>query len=268
MAKTIFITGASKGFGRVWAEAALERGDNVAATARNISALDGLLEKYGKSVLALKLDVTDRNAAFDAVQLAKLHFGKLDVVINNAGYGHFGAIEEVSEQEAREQMETNFFGSLWVAQAALPVLREQGSGHIIQVSSIGGLFSLPVLGIYHASKFAVEGFIESLAAEVSQFGIKVTLVEPGGYETDWLGPSSVKSRTIKAYDSTKEYFNSLMGSQSFDPRRTGPVMLKLIDLKEPPLRVLFGDVYPLVHRIYKERIKTWEDWQELSISAT
>jgi NAD(P)-dependent dehydrogenase (short-subunit alcohol dehydrogenase family) len=163
MSKTWFITGASKGFGREWTEAALERGDNVAATARNLETLDALLDTYGDAVLPIELDVTDREADFAAVQRAAEHFGSLDIVVNNAGYGHFGMIEELSESDVRAQMETNLFGALWVTQAALPIMREQGSGHIIQVSSIGGISAFPTVGAYHASKWALEGFSQSLA---------------------------------------------------------------------------------------------------------
>src|ERR1700712_2579441 len=193
MAKIWFITGASKGFGHEWAEAALERGDKVAATARKLDTLDSLVSQYGDNVLPIKLDVTDRSADFDAVQQAASHFGQLDIVVNNAGYGHFGMIEEVTEQEARDQMETNLFGALWVTQAALPFLRAQGSGHILQVSSIGGISAFPNVGMDHGSKGALEGFSQSLAQEVASFGIHVTLIEPTGYSTDWAGPSSRKA---------------------------------------------------------------------------
>src|SRR3954463_12464562 len=190
MARTWFITGTSRGFGREWATAALERGDRVAATARNVSSLDDLVEKYGDAILPIELDVTDREADFAAVTLAHETFGQLDVVVNNAGYGHFGFIEEITEQEARAQLETNLFGALWVTQAALPYLRAQNSGHIIQVSSIGGISAFPNIGIYNASKWALEGFSQALAQEVADFGIKVTLIEPTGYSTDWGGPSA------------------------------------------------------------------------------
>ena len=150
--KVWFITGSSKGFGRVWAEAALARGDRVAATARDAGTLADLVEKYGDNIAAIKLDVTDKKAVDAAVAEAHKRFGRLDVVINNAGYGHFGAIEEVSEQEARDQIETNVFGALWVTQAALPIMRAQRSGHIIQISSIGGVNAFASLGLYHASK--------------------------------------------------------------------------------------------------------------------
>ncbi|QEC46354.1 SDR family NAD(P)-dependent oxidoreductase [Baekduia soli] len=183
-AKTWFITGTSRGFGREWAAAALQRGDRVAASARDTGGLDDLVARHGDALLALALDVTDRDAAFAAVARAHEHFGRLDVVVNNAGYGQLGMVEELSEQEARDQIETNLFGALWVTQAALPFLREQGSGHILQVSSIGGISALPGIGMYHASKWALEGLSQALAQEVAGFGIHVTLIEPGG----WSGP--------------------------------------------------------------------------------
>lgn len=183
MSKIWFITGSSRGLGRSFAEAALARGDKVAATARDVASLDALTA-YGDAVLPLKLDVTDKAAVFDAVRQARQHFGRLDVIVNNAGYGLFGAVEELSDKDLRDQLETNLFGPLWVVQAALPIMREQGGGHIIQISSTGGQVSLPLGGGYHASKFALEGLSDSLAQEVAGFGIKVTVVEPSFYATD------------------------------------------------------------------------------------
>src|SRR5579871_6172015 len=197
--KVWFITGTSKGFGRIWAEAALARGDRVAATARDVTTLRPLVERYGERVAAITLDVTDKAAVHSAVGESHDRFGRLDVVVNNAGYGLFGAIEEVSEAEARAQLETNLFGALWVTQAVLPILRAQHAGHILQVSSIGGVSAFPTVGLYHASKWALEGFSQSLAAEVAEFGIKVTLVEPGGYATDWGGVSATRSAENPAY---------------------------------------------------------------------
>ncbi len=202
--KTWFITGASRGFGREWSTAALERGDRVAATARDTSSLDDLVATYGDAILPLRLDVTDRAADFAAVAEAHEHFGRLDVVVNNAGYGHFGFVEELSEQEFRDQLETNVFGAMWVTQAALPFLREQGSGHILQVSSIGGISAFPLVGAYHASKWALEGFSQSLSQEVADFGIKVTLIEPGGFSTDWSGSSAKHSEELPAYAALHE----------------------------------------------------------------
>src|SRR6201991_2481367 len=173
--------------------AALGRGDKVAATARDIKTLADLAEKYGDALLPIQLDVTNREADFAAVKQAHDHFGRLDIVVNNAGYGHFGFIEELSEQEARAQIETNLFGALWVTQAALPFLRAQRSGHIIQVSSIGGITAFQNVGIYHASKWALEGFSQSMAQEIAPFNIHVTLIEPAGFSTDWAGSSSQRS---------------------------------------------------------------------------
>ncbi|MBA2393358.1 MAG: SDR family NAD(P)-dependent oxidoreductase [Ktedonobacteraceae bacterium] len=160
--KVWFITGSSRGFGREWAEAALKRGDKVAATARDTKSLSTLVETYGDAVLPLQLDVTDRAADFAAIKQAHERFGRLDIVVNNAGYGLFGTVENISEEQARAQMETNFFGALWITQAALPYMREQKSGHILQVSSIGGIAAFPILGLYHASKWALKGMSEAL----------------------------------------------------------------------------------------------------------
>jgi NAD(P)-dependent dehydrogenase (short-subunit alcohol dehydrogenase family) len=190
--KVWFITGASRGFGHRWAEAALKRGDKVAATARDPKALDGLVAIYGNSVLALPLDVTDRGAVFKAVNRAHRHFGRLDVILSNAGYGLMGAIEEASLDDARANFETNVLGTLSVIQAALPLLRAQGSGHILPVSSVGGLVTFPLGGIYQATKFAVEGLAQTLAQEVAAFGIKVTVIEPGPFATDFMSESSMK----------------------------------------------------------------------------
>src|SRR5690349_9975719 len=196
-----FITGASRGLGRSFAEAALASGDRVAATARNTSDLDPLADEHGDAVLPVELEVTDRDACFGAVQAAHEHFGHLDVVVNNAGYGVSGAVEELSEEQARRQIEVNLLGALWVTQAALPILREQRSGWIVQVSSIGGLAAFPLTGIYHASKWALEGLSETLRQEVAPFGVKVLMVEPSGFRTDWAGSSMDRAEPIDAYQS-------------------------------------------------------------------
>jgi NAD(P)-dependent dehydrogenase (short-subunit alcohol dehydrogenase family) len=269
--KTWFITGTSKGFGHIWAHAALERGDQVIATARKVETLSDLAEKFGDKLLPLSLDVTDKTAVDAAVKQAHEHFGSLDVVINNAGYGHFGAIEEVTEEEARAQMETNFFGALWVTQAALPFLREQRSGHIIQVSSIGGVHAFPTLGLYHASKWALEAFSQSLSAEVKEFGIAVTLVEPTGYSTDWSGPSAIRSETLPAYQGVRDrraaYFATIQ-TKPGAPEATGPVILKLVDMEEPPLRLFLGKgPLDMIRKEYESRLAEWEKWNELSVEA-
>src|SRR4051794_164544 len=242
MSKVWFITGTSKGFGRVWAEAALARGDRVAATARDTSTLDDLVARYGENVLPIALDVTDKATVDAAIAATHDRFGALDVVVNNAGYGLFGTIEEITEEQARAQMETNFFGALWVTKAALPILREQGSGHIIQVSSIGGVNAFPVLGLYHASKWALEAFSQSLAAEVAEFGVKVTIVEPGGYATDWSGPSSVQADALPAYQGARERRAGTGKGRAGAPRRpeaTRPAIPQIIHAPPPPPRGLF-----------------------------
>src|SRR3954454_7139532 len=202
--KTWFITGASRGFGRIWAEAALSRGDRVAATARRPESLHPLADTYGDSFLPLRLDVTDRAAVTAAVRQAADAFGSLDVVVNNAGYGLFGMVEEITEEQARAQLDTNLLGPLWVTQAALPILRAQGSGHLVQVSSLGGVAAFPTLGLYNASKWALEGMSEALAQKVGQLGIHVTILEPGPYGTDWSGASAVHADPIAAYEPVRE----------------------------------------------------------------
>jgi len=269
--KVWFITGCSKGFGRIWAEAALERGDKVAATARDASTLAPLAEKYGDDdVLTLALDVQDMDADFAAVKQAQEKFGRLDVVVNNAGYGLFGTIEEVSPEQARDQIETNVFGALWVTKAALPILREQGSGHIIQVSSIGGVTAFPGIGMYHASKWALEAFSQSLSLEVADLGINVTLVEPQGYSTDWSGPSAVQAEQMPAYGPVREVRAKRAASVKSpgDPEATGPAILKLVDAEEPPLRCFFGaDAFNMVRPDYESRIANWEEWDWLAQEA-
>lgn len=269
-AKVWFITGSSRGFGRVWTEAALKRGDKVVATARNPAVLQPLVALYGDRVLPLALDVTDRSAAFAAVAKAKDAFGRLDVVLNNAGYGQFGAVEELSEAEARAQIETNLFGALWVTQAAIPILRAQKSGHILAVSSIGGVAAFPSVGMYHASKWALEGLMDSLSQEVAGFGIKVTLIEPGGYATDFADPSSLRSAApMPAYNPVKEQLFAAFASESMgDPQATSEAIFKLVDAAEPPLRLLLGATsVPMVRKVYEERLATWDKWASVSAGA-
>jgi len=266
--KTWFLTGTSRGFGLEWATAALERGDRVAATARDVSSLDGLVERFGDAVLPLALDVTDRAADFAAVAQAHDHFGRLDVVVNNAGYGQFGFTEELSETELRDQMETNLFGAFWVTQAALPFLRAQGSGHIVQVSSIGGISAFPNIGAYHASKWALEGFSQALAQEVAGFGIHVTLVEPGGFSTDWGGSSARHATPIAAYDEARAQMAEARAKRigtPGNPSSSAEAILRVVDAEQPPLRVFFGSS-PLgtAKADYASRIATWEQWDDVA----
>ena len=270
MQKTIFITGASRGFGRIWTEAFLKRGDNVVAAVRNPEVLKELAEEYSSNLLVLKLDVTDRNGSFEAIETAKKHFGSIDVLINNAGYGHIGAVEELNEQDVRAQFETNVLGSLWTIQAVLPIMREQNSGQIIQLSSALGLNTVSLMGLYSAAKFAVEGLTETLAGEVSGFGIKVTIVEPGGYSTDFFGTNSLAlSKSITPYDGIRKDFYKMAEKQdSGNPTATAGAILNLVDSENPPLRLLLGKTtFPWVKYTYEERLKTWESWQDVSVAA-
>ncbi|MCW2702527.1 MAG: Short-chain dehydrogenase/reductase [Blastococcus sp.] len=271
MSKTWFITGASRGFGREWTIAALERGDTVAATARDTSTLDDLVQQFSDRILPLRLDVTDRDAVLSAVKLAHDRFGRLDVVVNNAGYGQFGMVEEISEAEARAQFDTNVFGALFVTQAALPYLREQGSGHILQVSSIGGISAFPNIGIYNASKWALEALSQSLAAEVADFGIKVTIIEPGAYSTDWGGASAKHATADPAYEAFREKAaeqRKARAGNPGDPVATRDAVLEVVDAENPPLRIFFGNgPLAIATKDYESRLATWREWERVSIAA-
>ncbi|MEO3805211.1 SDR family NAD(P)-dependent oxidoreductase [Nonomuraea sp. B1E8] len=274
MSKVWFVTGSSRGLGRKFVEAALSRGDKVAAAARNTASLDELVAAHGEAVLPLELDVTDKAAVFESVKRAAEHFGRLDVIVNNAGYAQIGAVEELTEQELRDQLETNLFGAVWVIQAALPYLREQGSGHIVQLSSAAGLLAMPLGAAYCASKWALEALNESLAQEVAEFGIKVTVVEPGGFATrSGKNPDPLDNGHMAEinpiYDDLRQRLAGLTGKQpSGDPAAAAQALLTIVDSDQPPLRVLFGQgFYPMVQQAYADRLKTWADWQDLSAQA-
>jgi len=269
--KTWFITGTSRGFGREWAIAALDRGDKVAATARDTATLDDLVAKYGDALLPIKLDVTDRAAGFAAVKQAQEFLGRLDIVINNAGYGHFGMVEELSEADIRDQLETNLLGALWITQAALPFMREQGSGHILQVSSIGGVSAFPNVGAYHASKWGLEGFSQALAQEVKAFGINITLIEPAAYDTDWSGSSSKRSAENPAYDDFRKVAAEQRAKRAGNPgsaAATREAILRIVDAEVPPLRVFLGkQPLGIATADYESRLATWREWQPVSEAA-
>jgi len=268
MSKTILITGASKGFGKAWTEAFLEKGYQVAAAARNVDTLNDLKAKYGDAILPLTLDVNKREDSFKVVEKVQQHFGKIDILINNAGYALNGAVEEASEKEARAQFETNFFGTLWLTQAVLPIMRNQKSGHIIQVSSILGIATLPNIGLYNASKFAVEGLTETLAQEVKQFGINVTLLEPNGYITDIWG-NEFNSERIDAYDGIKKAIEEARDPDSFGKiSATVPAIIKLVEAENPPLRLFLGKVaLPFAKQTYEQKLATWQEWADVSVAA-
>ena len=268
--KVWFITGASRGFGRVWTEAALKRGDKVAATARKLSSIADLQDKYGPNVLTLELDVTQTEQVKTAVAQAHSHFGRLDVVLNNAGYSLVGTIEEASADQVKAMYETNVFGALAVIQAALPLLRKQGGGHIVGTSSNLGHVTLPVIGYYCSSKWAFEAIHESLAAEVKSFGIKVTIIEPGAYATEFGSQESLKfAAGMDIYaDFKADFFKTLQNLERGDPNATPEALFKVIDAENPPLRFFLGSHnLPWVRKDYAERMATWEAWEEVSNSA-
>ena len=268
--KVWFITGASRGFGRIWADAALKRGDKVVTTARDEASVADLAERFGDAVLPLALDVTDADQVRNAVQQAHAHFGKLDVVVNNAGYSLVGMIEEAAEADVRALFDANYFGTLRVIQAVLPLLRQQGSGHILGVSSSLGIVPMPLIGFYCASKAAIESLHESLAPEVEPFGIKVTLLEPGAYATDFGSPSSLKMvPSIDAYEHLRRrVLVGLSGEERGDPQATAEAILKIVDTEEPPLRFIFGrETLPIARAAYAERLATWEAWEAVSNAA-
>lgn len=268
--KIWFITGASRGFGRVWAEGALARGDKVVATARSAAALSELSERYGDAVLPLALDVTKRDQVEAAVAKAHAHFGRLDVVINNAGYALLGAVEEASEADIRAEFDTNFFGALAVIQTVLPLLRQQRSGHILGVSSVAGVYANPITGFYNASKWAFEALHESLSKEVAGFGIKVTMIEPGAYATDFGSQSSLKvAAGMNAYADIRAQLFAYGATVEFgEPRATLEAIFKIVDAEQPPLRFFLGtEGLPVARAAYAERLATWEAWETASNAA-
>ena len=268
MKKTWFITGASRGFGRIWAEAALQRGDRVTATARKLADVADLRERFGDAVLPLALDVTDSEQVHHVVHQAYTHFGRLDVLVNNAGVSLFAATEEASDEQIRDLFDANYLGMVRVLRAAMPLLRKQGSGHILGVSSGLGITAMPLIGFYCATKWAVEALHESLAQEVKAFGLKVTLVEPGAYATDF-GKSSQIANAMEPYAAfRKQFLTQLADVEQGDPEATAEAILKLVDADNPPLRLGLGtSILPRARAAYAERLKAWEAWEDVSNAA-
>jgi len=268
MKKTWFITGASRGFGRIWAEAALQRGDQVTTTARNLMDVADLKERFGDAVLPLALDVTNSEQVQQVVDQAYAHFGKLDILVNNAGTSLFAATEEASDEQIRSLFDANYLGMVRVLRAALPLLRKQGSGHILGVSSGLGITALPLLGFYSATKWAVEALHESLAQEVKAFGITVTLVEPGAYATDF-GKSAQIADVLEPYSELrKQFLTHLANVERGDPDATAEAVLKLVDADNPPLRFGLGtSILPRARAAYAERLAMWEAWEDVSNAA-
>lgn len=273
MSKTWLITGASRGFGRSLAEVALEAGDSVLATARRPEQLEDLVARYGTRIRPFALDVTDADAAVRAVEEAANAFGRLDVVVNNAGYANSAPIEEMAEADFRAQIEANLFGVVNVTRAALPVFRAQRSGTFVQFSSIGGrVGGTPGMGAYQTAKFAVEGFSEVLASEVAPFGVKVIIVEPGAFRTDWQGASMTRHAVGPDYEATvgaiHRYRDEHDGKQPGDPVRGAKAVVDVVGSDNPPRRlILGGDAVAAAVKSAAERTAETERWADVSRSA-
>ncbi|GIG77326.1 short-chain dehydrogenase/reductase [Planotetraspora kaengkrachanensis] len=266
--RTWMISGASRGLGRQWAQTVLERGDRVVATARDAASLEPLAERYGGNVLTLESDVTDPEAVREAVRTAEARFGGIDILVNNAGHMLIAAAEEVTEDQAKAQMDTNFFGALWMTRAVLPGMRERRAGRILQVSSIGGVVAYPALGLYHASKWALEAFSQSLAAEVAAYGIHVTLIEPIMFPTGLFATSPQVDPTPAYEHARKALFERDTEMRPGDVAATGRALLELADAPEPPLRALFGaGGLDELHQEYAKRLEEWQRWEGLSRTA-
>lgn len=269
--KVWLITGCSTGFGREIAVQAIKAGYKVVVTARKPETLVELKELNGKNVLALPLDVTDQEQVNEAVQKSIETFGQLDVLINNAGIGYFSSVEESVEEETRKMFEVNFWGLMNMTDAVLPIMRSQKSGHIINFSSIGGLASFPSLGYYHATKYAVEGITESLAQEVAPFNIKVSLLEPSGFRTDWAGRSSVKTES-KIYEDTVGMMiqgaEAGSGNESGNPVKAAEAIIAIVESPNPPLRLLLGKMaYQVATHKYTTLLESIEEWKETTVTA-
>ncbi|MBO7743044.1 oxidoreductase [Paenibacillus sp. MWE-103] len=266
-----FITGCSTGFGRALAEAAIQAGHKVIVTARKLDAVTDLVGADTDNAMALELDVTKPEQIARAVQAAADKFGRIDVLVNNAGVGYFSSIEEAAEDETRKLFDVNFWGLMHTTNAVLPYMRGQRSGHIINISSIGGLASFPGVGYYNATKYAVEGISESLAKEVAPFGIRVTLIEPGNFRTDWSGRSAAKTASaIKEYEALIAPFVSGAnhGSEPGDPKKAAQAILRVAESEAAPLRLLLGaEAYHTVKGKYTALLQTMEEWKDVTMDA-
>jgi NAD(P)-dependent dehydrogenase (short-subunit alcohol dehydrogenase family) len=272
MAKVWFITGSSRGLGRSLTEAVLANGDNVAATARNPEMLNELVEKYPGQIYPIKLDVTQYDDVYRAVADVVAHFGKIDVLVNNAGFGVTGAAEAYSDEQVRDQLETNLYAPIEITRAVLPYMRKQRSGRILQISSIGGRVGNPGVSIYQAAKFGLGGFSEALAKEVAPLGIKVTCVEPGGFRTDWAGASMTYAQKVEGYESTVGKRTELFTGGKYipmgDPDKAAKVMVELVGNPDPPVHLVLGsEAIGMLKQANETRNTEMEKWMQVSIST-
>jgi len=262
-----FITGASTGFGRKLAEAVLAKGDRVVATARKEETLADLERQYPNHGRAVRLDITDLTQVTASVQAAINAFGRIDVLVNSAGAGLVGAVEEVSDAQIRQQFETNIFGLLNVIRAVIPLLRQQGSGHILNISGMGGQVSFPLASIYHATKYAIEGISESLAKEVATFGIKVTIIEPGAFKTGFAGRSMTYAERIAAYQPVYGTMAKRF-EPTGDPARAAQAMIQAVGADVPPLRLALGaDALHLVREKLNSELEEYERWESVTVAT-
>jgi len=273
MSKVWLITGCSTGFGRELAANVLEKGDKVIVTARNTADIKDLVESFPQTSLAVKLDVTKQTDIEQTVKQAIEKFGRIDVLVNNAGIGYFGAIEESEDEEIRRMFEINFFGLANMTKEVLPIMRKQRSGHIVNIASIGGLVSFPAVGFYNATKYAVDGLSESLAKETAPLGIKVTVIAPSGFRTDWAGRSANNSKVvIEDYAATagqnKNNIRGYSGNQPGDPVRAAKAIINAVESENPPLRLLLGVAALKNARIkITELQKDFDTWEETTVGA-
>ncbi|MBZ9656904.1 oxidoreductase [Phyllobacterium lublinensis] len=272
MSQRWFITGSSRGIGRALSEAVLNAGHRLVASARETKLLADLEERYGDAVKTVALDVTDPVAAEEAMRIARDNFGGIDVLVNNAGYGNINSVEDTDLDDFRRQIETNLFGTIIVTKAAIPLMREQRSGHIIQFSSVGGRIGAPGRGPYSAAKWGVEGFSEVLAREMALIGVKVTIVEPGGFRTDFAGSSTELNEGRPEYEAVvaqaARVQRELNGRQPGDPSRAAQVILEVAAMDRPPLRLPLGsDAVAAIEQADRTKLEELEHWRTLSVST-
>jgi NAD(P)-dependent dehydrogenase (short-subunit alcohol dehydrogenase family) len=272
MTKIWFITGTSRGLGRSLTQAVLKNGDKVAATARNIQQLADFVQQFPGQIIPIQLDVTVKDQIYAAVEKAIAHFGKIDVLVNNAGFGIAGAAEAFTDEQVRSQLETNLYAPIEVTRAVLPHMRKERSGHILQISSIGGRVGGAALTMYQAAKFGLGGFSEALSKEVSALGIKVTSVEPGGFRTDWAGSSMSFAPTVEGYEATVggvyEFFSNSGYVPVGDPDKAAKVMIEVVNHPEPPLHLILGsEAVGILERADAIRKAEFEKWKPVSVST-
>jgi len=272
MTKIWFITGSSRGLGRSLTEAVLATGNKVAATARNPETLDDLVRKYPDQILPIALDVTDKKQIIVAVESAVRHFGRIDVLVNNAGFGITGAAEAFTDEQVRSQLETNLYAPIEITRIVLPYMRKQRSGRILQISSIGGRVGNAGISIYQAAKFGLGGFSEALAKEVAPLGIRVTSVEPGGFRTDWAGSSMSFATKVEGYETTVDQRAEIFSSGKFipvgDPDKAANIMIELVEHPDPPVHLILGsEAAAMLKNADAARQSEFEKWMSVTIST-